>query len=145
VAHFNLALLLAYLHFPLSNGYLIVEVLDYSVLTCYIYRVYIIKNTSLVNSLLKEKLDNLNKKGFEILYTDGSVAFVRSKSNTIKSFYANSNRSLLTAEPTALEKAINFANSENLVKIAILTDSLGALQTLKKCCVSNCIALDIFK
>jgi len=35
VAHFNLALLLAYLHFPLSNGYLIVEVLDYSVLPCF--------------------------------------------------------------------------------------------------------------
>jgi len=29
-------LLLAYLHFPLSNGYLIVEVLDYSVLPCFI-------------------------------------------------------------------------------------------------------------
>jgi len=28
-------LLLAYLHFPLSNGYLIVEVLDYSVLPCF--------------------------------------------------------------------------------------------------------------
>jgi len=34
VAHFNIALLLAYLYFPLSNGYLIVEVLDYSVLPC---------------------------------------------------------------------------------------------------------------
>jgi len=30
-------LLLAYLHFPLSNGYLIVEVLDYSVLPCFIF------------------------------------------------------------------------------------------------------------
>jgi len=38
VAHFNLALLLAYLHFPLSNGYLIVEVLDYSVLPCFILK-----------------------------------------------------------------------------------------------------------
>jgi len=39
VAHFNFALLLAYLHFPLSNGYLIVEVLDYSVLPCFIYKI----------------------------------------------------------------------------------------------------------
>jgi len=41
VAHFNLALLLAYLHFPLSNGYLIVEVLDYSVLPCFLIRIYV--------------------------------------------------------------------------------------------------------
>jgi len=41
VAHFNLALLLAYLHFPLSNGYLIVEVLDYSVLPCFLFKIYL--------------------------------------------------------------------------------------------------------
>jgi len=38
-ARLNLALLITYLHFPLvplvSNGYLIVEVLDYSVLPCF--------------------------------------------------------------------------------------------------------------
>jgi len=39
VAHFNLALLLAYLLFSLSNGYLIVEVLDYSVLPCLVLMV----------------------------------------------------------------------------------------------------------
>jgi len=33
-------LLLAYLHFPLSNGYLIVEVLDYSVLPCFFLNYY---------------------------------------------------------------------------------------------------------
>jgi len=39
-------LLLAYLHFPLSNGYLIVEVLDYSVLPCLICVNLEIKTTS---------------------------------------------------------------------------------------------------
>jgi len=89
-------------------------------------------------------------EGFEVLYTDSSVqeqfmgcAFVHFKSNTITSFNANSKSSSLTAELTALKKAIDFANSKNFVKVAILTDSLS--KHGKKSCVSNCIALDILK
>jgi len=50
--HFNLALLLAYLHFHLSNVYLIVEVLDYSVLPC----------LSLINLLLSTRCTYVDRR-----------------------------------------------------------------------------------
>jgi len=74
----------------------------------------------------------------EIIFTDGSVsenftgsAFVHLNSNSIKSFYTDKKLSSLTAELTALEKAIDFSISKKFSKIAILTDSLGAIQTIK--------------
>jgi len=49
-------LLLAYLHFPLSNGYLIVEVLDYSVLPCFVF----------INVRFPTQMEGVHKKGSKL-------------------------------------------------------------------------------
>jgi len=113
-------------------------------------------NETIILSLFKEKIRGLTSKNMEIIFTDGSVsenftvsAFVHLNSNSIKSFYTDKKLSSLTAELTALEKAIDFSTSKKFSKIAILTDSLGAIQTIKnansKNCISQCILKKVIK
>jgi len=107
-------------------------------------------NYAIILSLFKEEIRDLTSKNMEIIFTDGSEsedftgsAFVQLNSNTINSFYTDKKLSSLTAELTALEKAIDFGISTSFSKIAILTDSLGTIQTIKnsncKNCISQCI------
>lgn len=95
-------------------------------------------NKEIIQSLYAEKVNELTSAGFELIFTDGSVssnfsgfAFLHHASGFTSSAYTQKIFSSTTTELLAIEMAIEYAEKEEITKVAILTDSKAGIYALK--------------
>ncbi|XP_054091891.1 uncharacterized protein LOC128924119 [Zeugodacus cucurbitae] len=107
-------------------------------------------NEEQIYQLFNKKLNDLKDRNIETIFTDGSVkedstkaAFYHNKSNTIRSFHTNKRMASMTAELIAFIKAIDFAITHQINRLAILTDSKSGVMALTNEDSNNYLTIEI--